>query len=285
MLRFLPDVRLLPIVLLATGALFVLKTMGIVLDGGYTLGERLASRGQDTLTVTTAPPAGTRLTGAGERQQQSWAAQAFNFPDVTGSVPDTKKQDDKKPDDKKKDPAADLPLKVSKEPPPPQPVPDASGVIPNQPPSPGERAILERLGDRRHALEERNREIEMRESLLKAAEQRMESRANELKSIETRINATLKQRDEADTARFKSLVTMYENMKAKDAARIFDRLDMRILVDVATQMNPRRLADVLAAMTSEAAEKLTVELARRAGGSASASSADLPKIEGRPAER
>jgi flagellar motility protein MotE (MotC chaperone) len=230
------------------------------------------------LTVTAAPPAETRLTRATEQRQQPWAAQAFNFPDVTGSVPETKK-----PDDKKTGADADQQLTVSKEPPPPQPVPDASGVIPGQPPSPGERAILERLGERRHALEERNREIDMRESLLRAAEQRMESRASELKDLEARIKATLKQRDEDETVRFKSLVTMYESMKAKDAARIFDRLDMRILIDVATQMNPRRLSDNLAAMSSEAAEKLTVELARRAGGSHAASAADLPKIEGRPA--
>jgi flagellar motility protein MotE (MotC chaperone) len=283
MLRVLPrslaDVRLLPIVLLATGALFVLKTMGIVFDGGYTLGERLASRGQDKLTITTAPPPGIRLAGVAQEQPQSWAARAFNFPDVTGSVPDTKA------DDKKKDAAADLPLKISKGPPPPQPTPDASGVIPDQPPSAGERAILERLGDRRQALEERNREVEMRESLLKAAQQRMDARASELKDLEARINATLKQRDEAETVRFKSLVTMYESMKAKDAARIFDRLDMRILVDVATQMNPRRLSDILAAMRSETAEKLTVELARRAGGGPSTNPADLPKIEGQSAQR
>ncbi len=71
---------------------------------------------------------------------------------------------------------------------------------------------------------------------------------------------------------------MYENMKAKDAARIFDRLDMKILMDVASQMNPRRMSDVLAQMSPDAAERLTVELANRAGASGS----ELPKIEGKP---
>jgi flagellar motility protein MotE (MotC chaperone) len=76
---------------------------------------------------------------------------------------------------------------------------------------------------------------------------------------------------------------MYENMKAKDAARIFDRLDMRVLIEVATQMNPRRLSDVLAAMSSESAEKLTIELASRAGAQPPKDQiGDLPKIEGRP---
>ena len=74
---------------------------------------------------------------------------------------------------------------------------------------------------------------------------------------------------------------MYENMKAKDAAKVFDRLDMRILVEIVTQMNPRRMSDVLAQMQPEVAEKLTVELANRAGGGKPAA-AELPKIEGRP---
>ena len=39
--------------------------------------------------------------------------------------------------------------------------------------SPSERAILERLQSRRQELEERAREIDIRESLLKAAEKRI----------------------------------------------------------------------------------------------------------------
>ena len=71
-------------------------------------------------------------------------------------------------------------------------------------------------------------------------------------------------RDKAEADRFKSIVTMYENMKAKEAARIFDRLDLKILVDVATQMKPAAMSEILAQMTPESAERLTVELANRA---------------------
>jgi flagellar motility protein MotE (MotC chaperone) len=72
---------------------------------------------------------------------------------------------------------------------------------------------------------------------------------------------------------------MYENMKAKDAARIFDRLDMRVLVEVANKINPRRMADILSQMSAEAAERLTIELASRAKDKPAA---ELPKISGRP---
>jgi flagellar motility protein MotE (MotC chaperone) len=76
---------------------------------------------------------------------------------------------------------------------------------------------------------------------------------------------------------------MYTNMKPKDAARIFDRLDMTILAEVATKMNPRIMSAILAQMKPETAERLTVELANRAGAqSGAADPSKLPKIEGRP---
>ena len=118
----------------------------------------------------------------------------------------------------------------------------------------------------------------MRESLLLAAEKRLEGRIAELKELEAQINDAVRAKDEGEAARFKNLVTMYENMKAKDAARIFDRLDMRVLVEVATQINPRRMSDILAQMTPEAAERLTVELAHAAAKDKPP--AELPKIEG-----
>ena len=75
---------------------------------------------------------------------------------------------------------------------------------------------------------------------------------------------------------------MYENKKPKDAARIFDRLDLRIRVDVSTQMKPRQMAEILAQMSPESAERLTVELATRAGANLAPGPDQLPKIQGKP---
>jgi hypothetical protein len=41
------------------------------------------------------------------------------------------------------------------------------------------------------------------------------------------------------------------------------------------------MSDILGLMSTEAAERLTTEMARRAGPDKSASVADLPKIEGK----
>ena len=93
-------------------------------------------------------------------------------------------------------------------------------------------------------------------------------------------------REKAQAEQFKSLVTMYETMKPKDAARIFDRLDLKILVEVSTQMNPRKMSEVLAQMTPEAAERLTVELANRASAPDKRSPTSCRKSKAsRPIER
>ena len=81
--------------------------------------------------------------------------------------------------------------------------------------SPSERAILERLQARRQELEARAREIDIRENLLKAAEKRVESKVEELKAVESRITTATQQKSDADAARFKGIVTMYEVHEAE----------------------------------------------------------------------
>ena len=161
--------------------------------------------------------------------------------------------------------------------------PDGVVVYPEQGQSvsPSERAILERLQARRQELEARAREIDIRESLLRAAEKRVELRVEEMKAIEARVTTATTQKSEADAARFKGIITMYEGMKPKDAAKVFDRLEMPVLFEIASQIAPRKMSDILGLMSPDAAEKLTIEMARRAGTDKSASTDDLPKIEGK----
>jgi flagellar motility protein MotE (MotC chaperone) len=288
MTRWLRDLRLVPVVLVATVCLLALKVSGLLLDGGYTL----ADSGSDRRDALAAPGSvvvaetGRVNPGAGapaQPREHTWAREMFNFPDVTGTLAAQKqaeKNSESKPETSGKPPAPEQQGPVD---PPPDPGGKPVSLDPNGPASAGEKAVLGSLQQRRQELDARARELDIRESLLKAAEKRLDARAAELKQIEQRINTAMQKKDEAEAARFKGLVTMYENMKAKDAARIFDRLDMKILMEVATQINPRRMSDILAQMSPEAAEKLTIELANRAsGGDKTPPASDLPKIDGRP---
>ena len=46
----------------------------------------------------------------------------------------------------------------------------------------------------------------LRDSLLKAAEKRIEQRLQELKELEARVNGTISKKDEEEAAKFKTLV-------------------------------------------------------------------------------
>jgi flagellar motility protein MotE (MotC chaperone) len=287
MIRLARDFRLIPLVLLATISLFALKVSGLVFDGGYTLAERMQGANKTDMQITSPESvpdypkivvADKQVMPAAPASRQSWAQEMFNYRDannrdVTGSVG---------ADDKSKG----EPLKVSNKAPDAPKLEIAGSAYPLEPGkinSPGERAVLERLQDRRQELDTRSRELEMRESLIKAAEKRLEAKVGELKDVESRVTTAVGNRDKAEAERFKSIVAMYENMKSKDAARIFDRLELKILVEVSTQMNPRKMSEILAQMTSEGAERLTVELANRASGPSKSQNPDqLPKIEGKP---
>ena len=52
---------------------------------------------------------------------------------------------------------------------------------------------------------------------------------------------------------------MYEGMKPKDAAKVFDRLEMAVLIEIASQIAPRKMSDIMGLMQPDAAERLTVE--------------------------
>jgi flagellar motility protein MotE (MotC chaperone) len=293
MSRWLNDFRLLPVVLIAIVCLLGLKTFGLISDGGYTLGERLGSGNSNTLVVTTvrtAPvkelvsPAVSLPVVAGAQPQKSWMQDVFNYPssDVTGSVH-----------------AAPKPKEPEKPEPPVEMAPEskaAAGTVIAEAPKPtsaGERALLERLQARRQELDARTRELDLRETMLKAAEKKLEIQSAVEKAEEagggaaadapkTGPMAQRKEKEEAENARFKGVVTMYETMKPKEAAKIFDRLYIRVLLDMASKMKPQIMSAILAQMSPEAAERLTIELATKSGSDRNVNPSNLPKIDGRP---
>jgi flagellar motility protein MotE (MotC chaperone) len=313
MIRFVRDLRLIPIAVIASACLLALKTVDLVYNGGRWLaGESALS---DGASVVRLAPDETQPA----EQNQSWARQMFNFPNGEGAAPQASQFGPSAAERAKLAHAdaepgnGDITGSISGAPAPAsgvapnavapnaKPAPGALGAKGAQPapaidgtviplegatlPSGAERAILERLQQRREELDARARELDIRENLIKAAEQRINAHLAEVKEVESRIKVETEAKDQAELARFKGLITMYENMKPRDAAKIFDRLDMDVLIKVASQINPRVMADIMAQMTPDVAEHLTVELASKAQGPAKNAPGELPKIVGQPTEQ
>jgi flagellar motility protein MotE (MotC chaperone) len=120
--------------------------------------------------------------------------------------------------------------------------------------------LFQDLVDRRKKLEERERELSVREALLKAAEQELSQKYEELVSLRTEIKDLLVVQSEEEQKRTASLVKIYEGMKPKDAARIFNTLDLDVLLDVVARMSERKSAPILASMEPERARTVTIML-------------------------
>lgn len=123
--------------------------------------------------------------------------------------------------------------------------------------------LLQSLAERRKELEERERALDQREGLLAAAEYRIEQKISELTKVKGEIEALIKKYDEQEEEQLRSVVKIYETMKPKDAARIFDELDMEVLLQVINRMKASKTAPVLAKMSPVRAKEITARIAER----------------------
>lgn len=255
-------IRLLPLVVVAATVLLGLKALELglgarVRGGGRVVAEQVAvdpQTGQEVDMIATGSGSG----GEAKKEEGHGGGEGKDAPPDPNGVKPTK-IDAKVTGDK--------PVEA-------RPVPGQELI--------GEIDVLQKLGERRKQLDERERELQMREDLLKASEGRIARRVDELKTLEDKVDGAVKAKEDKKVQELADLVKMYEAMKAKDAARVFDKLDIELLGDIARQMNPKKLGDVVAKMSPDQAEKLTVELAnRRNRDPARAPEGQLPKIQGR----
>jgi flagellar motility protein MotE (MotC chaperone) len=125
-----------------------------------------------------------------------------------------------------------------------------------------ERALLTRLRERRTEIDAREQAVAARETVLAAAERRLTERLEEMAALKSRLEALEHGRDEREEAGWRSLVKTYETMRPRDAATVFDDLEMPVLVQIVNRMREAKAAPVIGAMRPDRARSLTAELAR-----------------------
>ena len=126
-----------------------------------------------------------------------------------------------------------------------------------------ELLVLQSLAKRREELELRERELGMKIATINAAEMQIDIKLKKLRELEEEIKRLVGLYDENERDKLNSLVRIYSNMKPKDAARIFNDLDMDILIKVFSQMKDSSAAGIMALMEPARANALTVELANK----------------------
>lgn len=120
--------------------------------------------------------------------------------------------------------------------------------------------ILQELAKRREMLDARAKEIDKRALQLKVAEDEIDRKIAQLKKYEERLIELTSQYNKKEKENIDSLVKLYTAMKPKDAARIFNTLDLEITVAILKGMKPSTTSTIISQMNSERAQEITAVL-------------------------
>jgi flagellar motility protein MotE (MotC chaperone) len=129
--------------------------------------------------------------------------------------------------------------------------------------SPTEIEVLKGLQKRRQELDKREQEIALKEGTLSVIEKNITAKIESLEKLQSELKTIMAKYEEKQNQEIQALVKIYENMKPKDAARIFDTLELEVLLGVTSNMKEVKLAPIIAAMDPNRAKILTVELANK----------------------
>ncbi|MBO9516277.1 MAG: hypothetical protein J7549_19350 [Variovorax sp.] len=146
-------------------------------------------------------------------------------------------------------------------------------------------AITQDMNDRDAAAARRKRGLDLREQAAKAASARlaadMEARKKQDEAQQQGPAGTPGAPGAPNPAdsQFDELARIYQAMKPKAAAVVFEQLDMEVQMKVAQRMRERSTAMIMAAMTPKGAATLSMAMARRNAGHPQAQ----PQAGARPA--
>ncbi|MFT3995767.1 MAG: hypothetical protein QM667_00045 [Asticcacaulis sp.] len=129
--------------------------------------------------------------------------------------------------------------------------------------SPSELKVIQSLAQRRTELDAREKQIGTQEQLITAAEAKLDGRIKQLTDLKTQVQALLDEANKTGDQDVVRMVKVYESMKPKDAARVFETLKDDVRLPIAGKMKERNLAAVLAQMSPDKARDLTEKLSQR----------------------
>lgn len=131
------------------------------------------------------------------------------------------------------------------------------------PPPEDADVLLTVVQERARQLDERDAKMAERLAVLQIAEAEFEKRRDELIAAEEKLAATLAIADNAAERDIQQLTAVYEEMKPKNAAEIFDSMDPAFAAGFLIRMAPQSAANILSAMDKNTAYTTSVIMASR----------------------
>lgn len=131
---------------------------------------------------------------------------------------------------------------------------------------PGVMQLYSEVQTRERKLAEREKVLSDRSQAISLAEKRIEARLASLVEAERNLAQTVTIADNAADEDVTRLVTVYENMKPKEAAPLFSAMSPDFAAGFLSRMRPETSAAVMAALDPKVAYTISVIMAGRNAG-------------------
>ena len=145
------------------------------------------------------------------------------------------------------------------------PLPTATRPAPSDPlTATALQELADELGRHQAALAEREHRVALREAVLAAVAERIDQQLTRLEAVKgelERLNGAVAAENRAKIAQ---MVKVYEAMKAKSAAAVFEPMPLELLLPIVRGMRETKVAAIVAEMDPAKARALTAELLRGA---------------------
>ncbi|MGD1882417.1 MAG: MotE family protein [Paracoccaceae bacterium] len=125
------------------------------------------------------------------------------------------------------------------------------------------QTLLDALNERERRVADREEQAKLRTRTLEIATQEVERRLEALEQAEARLRATLAQTDTAAEDDLTRLTDVYQNMKPKDAARLFEAMEPEFAAGFLGRMRPDAAAAIMAGLDPQIGYSISVILAGR----------------------
>ena len=128
-------------------------------------------------------------------------------------------------------------------------------------------AIQSEISEKKKTERERERALDLREQALKASEKRLKDNLQSQQQQQTNAAANDSKKSEKTPREIEEdetldqLARIYQSMKPKQAAVVFEQLDLDVQIAVARRMRERSTAQIMAAMTPAGAARISMALA------------------------
>ncbi|MGB3406763.1 MAG: hypothetical protein WBA67_04655 [Jannaschia sp.] len=131
------------------------------------------------------------------------------------------------------------------------------------PPSGDVANLLRQIAARDAELEEREATVALREQDMRVARQELQASLEELISAESRLEERMYQSNRASETDISRLTSVYEGMKPKDAALLFETMEANFAAGFLARMRPDAASAIFSNLSADKAYALSVVMAGR----------------------